>query len=95
MALNSIVMSIFGLSLLDNFGFEFIKDFMIEIRFIAVNIIEYLSNTRFYQYLNNLFSNKEEIPSSDKANKIGSVSEIKSDETRISEESRRNPKIAE
>lgn len=59
--LNTIVMSIFGLSLLDNFGFDFIINFFTEIKLVFTNTIDYLSNTNFYNYLSKLFSKKEEI----------------------------------
>jgi hypothetical protein len=54
--INSIVMSIFGLSIIDNFGFEFITKFLIEIRIITSVITDYLSNTQFYNYLVKLFN---------------------------------------
>jgi len=53
--LNTLVMTIFGISLLDNFGFEFIQHFLIEIRVITANIIDYFSKTHFYVYLSELF----------------------------------------
>jgi hypothetical protein len=52
-------MAIFGISIFDNLGFEFINNFMNEVRFITFNIIEYLSHTRFFQFINKLFFNKE------------------------------------
>jgi hypothetical protein len=74
-------MSIFGISLLDNFGFEFVSNFMIEMKVITGNIINYLTNTQFYSYLNQLFSNKEDIPSSDSSNKTRSMIKTNSNET--------------
>lgn len=59
--INTIVMSIFSLSLIDNFGFDFIKNFLFEFKSVFTNAIDYLSNTRFYEYLNNLFSNKDKF----------------------------------
>lgn len=59
--LNTIVMTIFGISLLDNFGIEFISNFFKEIKFIFSNTIDYLTNTHFYKYLTKLFSTKEII----------------------------------
>jgi hypothetical protein len=64
--LNTIVMSIFSISLIDNFAFDFIAKFLAEIRSIFTNSVDYLSNTQFYKYLNNLFSNKEKIITGDK-----------------------------
>jgi hypothetical protein len=68
---------------------------MFEIRFIARNIIDYLSNTQFCQYLTDLFSSREDLPSSETTDKNGSVSEIKTEEKTISGESRKNSRIAE
>lgn len=59
--LNTIVMSIFSLSLIDKFGFDLIKIFSSEFKSVFTNAIDYLSNTRFYEYLNNLFSNEDKI----------------------------------
>jgi hypothetical protein len=90
-------MTIFGISLLDNFGLSFLKNFIMEIREITYSIIDYLSNTNFYKYLNNLFN--KEIPSSKTTDKIGSVittntTETIRNETSI-EQSSRNTKISE
>jgi hypothetical protein len=52
-------MAIFGISLIDNLGFEFINNFMNEVRFITFNIIDYFYHTRFYQFISRLFFNKE------------------------------------
>nr|YP_009715271.1 hypothetical protein [Russula subnigricans]QGK88077.1 hypothetical protein [Russula subnigricans] len=54
--INSIVLAIFGISLYDNSMFDFINNLFAELRFISWNIVDYLSNTKFYQYLTNLFS---------------------------------------
>lgn len=62
--INTIVMSIFGISLLDNFGLEFVQNFLIELKVITGNIINYLSNTNFYLFLEKLFSQKEEVTNS-------------------------------
>lgn len=56
---NSIVMTIFGVSLLENFGFEFISNFLRETRNILRNIVDYLTDTKFYQSLENLYGKKE------------------------------------
>jgi hypothetical protein len=98
----TIIMSIFGLSVLDNFGFEFISNLIMEIRIITGNIADYLTNTHFYQYLSKLFSNNE-IPSSKTSDKSWSV--IREIENKTSkekiwndthiEQSDRNSKISE
>ena len=90
-------MSIFGLSLIDNLGFDFIQNLFFEIKNISWNIINYFNNTQFYQSLSNLFSN-EDIPSSEKTNKNESISEIKKEKEWNSENIRqnnRNSKISE
>jgi hypothetical protein len=71
--LNTIVMSIFSLSLIDNLGFEFIKDFLTEFKSVFTNIIDYLTNTQFYEYLTNLYSTKEEQTTSEKSSKSRSM----------------------
>jgi hypothetical protein len=43
---NSIVMTIFGVSLLENFGIEFISNFMRETKNILRNIVDYLTETK-------------------------------------------------
>jgi hypothetical protein len=70
--LNTIIVSIFGLSLLDNFGIEFITHFFKEIKIISWNIINYLSSSHFYQFLNKLFSLNDD-PSSKTNGKIESM----------------------
>ena len=55
LTLNTVVMSIFGISLLENFVFEFISSFIREIKFIIRNTLDYLTNTHFYSFLSNLF----------------------------------------
>jgi hypothetical protein len=59
--LNTIVMSIFGISLFDNFGIEFISNLFKEIRNLSWNTVDYLTNTHFYKYLINLFNKNEEV----------------------------------
>jgi len=90
-------MSIFGISLLDNFGLGFLKNFIMEIREITYSVIDYLSNTNFYKYLNNLFN--KEIPSSKKIDKSRPLIEENTTETIRNETSIRrnqgNPKISD
>lgn len=97
--LNTIVMSMFGISLLENFGFGFLSNFVREVKFILGNSVDYLTNTHFYKYLNDIFSTKE-IPSSEKTNKngISILNENKKETTGIGEgirENNRNSKISE
>lgn len=93
--INTTVLSIFGISLLDNFGFEFLSNFLLTTRNILSDIIEYLSNTQFSQYLNKLFS-KEEIPSTNQDRSIihESNKEKTRNHTKIGQNDR-NPKISE
>jgi hypothetical protein len=63
--INTIVMGIFGISIFENSLFDFFSNIIYEIRFISGNIIDYLTNTNFYKYLNNLFSNNKIIENKD------------------------------
>ena len=63
--INTIVRGIFSISIFDNSLFDFFSNIIYEIRFISGNIIDYLSNTNFYKYLNNLFSNNKIIENKD------------------------------
>lgn len=56
LTLNSIVMSIFGISLIENFGFDYITNILREIKYILGNIIEYLTETKFYNSLDNVIN---------------------------------------
>jgi len=58
--LNTIVMSIFGISILDFYGISFLVSFYTELTSIVGNVINYLTNTHFYETLAGLFSNKVE-----------------------------------
>jgi hypothetical protein len=100
--LNSIIVTIFGISFIDSFGFEFMNNFIIEIRLIIAKTVDYLTNTHFYIFLSKLFLD----PSSEnqsKPNKSGSmISEISretpNDQRKTSEsirQSNRNSKISE
>ena len=82
--LNTIVMSIFGISLLDNLGFEFLSNFFKEMKIITWNVVDYFSHTHFYNYLTELFSNK---PSNETTNKNGSIISENKRETIGSEQS--------
>jgi hypothetical protein len=79
-------MSIFGISLLDNIGIEFLSNFIIEMKIIIGNIVNYLTNTQFYNYLTELFYNnkvKEDISS----NETGSLTKENRRQTIGSEQS--------
>jgi hypothetical protein len=79
--LNTIVMTIFGISIFENSMFEVINNFFAEIRFIAWNITDYLTNTNFYNYLTKLFYNnpKKEIVESIKEVKKEIIKEAKNE----------------
>jgi len=73
--INTIVMSIFGISLLDNFGIEAINNCVYEIRSIGSVIVDYITSTQFYTYIASFFKAKEEVtktggPQSKKKKKI-------------------------
>ena len=72
-------MTIFGISILDNLDFPWINNFFIEIRHITYSIVDYLSNTQFYKYLNQLFSSSESVKQS--SNQSRSVIESNKIET--------------
>lgn len=97
MSFNSIVMAIFGISLLDNFGFKFISNFLVETKYILWNIVDYFSSTQFYNYLTELFSAND--PSSDSENKNRSMIETSRWEAERNKnnigESKGNSKISE
>jgi len=74
-------MTIFGISLIDNFGFDFISNFLNEVRIIAGNIFVYLTDTRFYSYLKELFSSSKSEPSSESKYEIRSMIERNNEKT--------------
>ena len=53
-------MSIFGISILDFYGISFLVSFYTELTSIVGNVINYLTNTHFYDTLAGLFENKVE-----------------------------------
>jgi hypothetical protein len=61
--LNSIIVSIFGLSLIDNFGFDLVNKVIFEIKYISYSMVDYLTNSQFYKYLSDLFNKNDEIQS--------------------------------
>ena len=88
--INTIVMSIFGISMLDFYGLSFISAFLTEISSITGNIINYLSNTRFYSYLAGLLTTKVETPT-----KIESMNRIDSSTNKIQTESKGINRVSE
>jgi hypothetical protein len=56
--LNTIVMSIFGISMFDIYGFDIFYKLFKELNSIFSSMIDYLTNTHFYSILKNLFENK-------------------------------------
>jgi hypothetical protein len=52
-------MAIFGISIFDNLGFEFIRNFIIDIKILTSDIIDYLRNTTFYKYFYKILIGKE------------------------------------
>ena len=59
--LNTIVMSIFGISILDFYGLSFIASFFTEFTSVVSSLVNYLTNTHFYSVLSGLFSQKVEV----------------------------------
>jgi hypothetical protein len=68
-------MTIFGISLFDNSLFEFFRNFISEIKFISFNIVDYLSNTNFYQYLRKIFNKTEILQTKDSIKSSGIIKE--------------------
>jgi hypothetical protein len=64
---NYIILSIFGISMLDAFGLGFIVKILGELKYIFMSVITYLSDTTFYNYLMtslNVAESKESIRTS-------------------------------
>jgi hypothetical protein len=96
--LNSIVMAIFGMSVMDNFGLDFLNNFFMELKIVLGNTVDYLTNSRFYSYLNKLFTN--EVTTSEKTidNKRTMIEENKTNTTRNeypNGQNQRNSKISD
>lgn len=90
--INWIILTIFGISLIDNFPFDFTK----EIRYILSGIITYFSNTHFYTFIASLFSTKEDVTIQKVSLRDRPLIEGFSDETTRNEiKSKRNSKISE
>jgi len=68
--LNTIVMSIFGISMLDLYGLTFLSALFTEISFITGNIVNYLTNTSFYGIISGFFGHKVEVKDQGKLSPI-------------------------
>jgi hypothetical protein len=66
---NTIVMSIFGISMIDIYGLSIFSAFFAEISYLTSNIITYLSNTKFYALISGILGYKIESSST----KMGSM----------------------
>jgi len=87
--LNTIVMSIFGISMLDIYGLTFLSAFITEITEISKNIINYLSNTKFYTVLKGLLGYKIETPT-----KMESLNRIDTSTTKLPTEIETKSKLS-
>lgn len=58
---NSIIMSIFGLNVIDGLGISWISNFVREVKFILSNIVDYFINTSMYKNLFGLLSEDKPI----------------------------------
>jgi len=82
-------MSIFGISMLDLYGLSIISAFITEITSISANVINYLTNTKFYSIISNYLSYKMKTPT-----RIEPFTKIQSEVPIIEEGITRNPKIS-
>lgn len=58
---NWIILSIFSISVIDNFGLDFFRNLFLKLRIILGGIITYLSNTQFYGLIASIFKTKEDV----------------------------------
>jgi hypothetical protein len=86
--INATVMTIWGISVMDLYGLSFISAFYVEIISITGNIVNYLTNTKFYFYLSNLLGYKTESPS-----RFEPLKTIQQATTRIEPEVKRDSRI--
>jgi hypothetical protein len=97
--INGIILGIFGISLIDNFGWEVFSDCWREIKLLTWKTTDYLTSTRFYNWLEEFWkpSIAREIPSSRSMEQI--KSEIESETSRNDKSSwqnnRNNSKISD
>jgi len=73
---------------MDLYGLSFISAFYVEIISITGNIVNYLTNTKFYFYLSNLLGYKTESPS-----RFEPLKTIQQATTRIEPEVKRDSRI--
>jgi hypothetical protein len=57
---NYIIVTMFGISLLDAFGLGFLAKFLGELKYIFGAVIAYLTDSTFYNYLMKMFNVSEE-----------------------------------
>jgi len=77
--INGLILGIFGFSILDNFGIDFINNLFIEVKILLYNITNYLTNSQFYNWLDNFWSKKDKSPSSSPREMNQIKSEIKTE----------------
>lgn len=95
--LNTIVMSIFGISMFDIYGFDIFYNLFKEIYSIFSNMRDYLSNTHFYSILKNLFDKKEveeSFSSKSNTNENGSLRSNNDNSSEISKGNKENKTIS-
>lgn len=85
--LNTIVMSIFGISMLDIYGLSIISAFITEITEITGNIVNYLTNTKFYSVISAWLGFKVETPT-----KMGSMNRTNQSSTELKKKLKENLK---
>jgi hypothetical protein len=83
-------MSIFGLSMLDLYGLTIFSALFTEITHIIGNIVNYLTNTHFYQTLIGLLGYKTETPT-----KMESMNRTDSGSTKLPKEIEGKSKISD
>jgi hypothetical protein len=87
--INTVVMSIFGISMMDIYGLSILSALFAEIAQITGNIVNYLSNTKFYSIISGYLGYKIETPT-----RVESSSKIQPEIPRIEERVTRNSKIS-
>jgi hypothetical protein len=90
---NTIVMSTFGITMFDIYGFDYFYNLFKEINTIFGNIIDYLSKTHFSSILKKLFDKKEvenEFPSETSKNETGPLRSLNTTPSEVSSGNREN-----
>jgi len=90
---NSIIMSIFGISMLDIYGTDIFYNFFKELYSVGGNIVDYLSKTHFYSILRNFFEKdvEGEFPESKSSeNETGPLRSDNSSSQKISNRNNEN-----